>query len=259
MNVHALKSTESLKGKVSESEWKARCELAAAYRLMDHFGMTDLSHNQICVRLPEEPNCFLVKSLDAFFDEVTASTLEKYDLDGKPYQNAADSLRGGANFHAAILKARPDLNASLHAHSTAVVGVSAQEDGLLMCDQHALHFIGRIAYHDYHGLEADPAIHPLLVRDLADKTIVFMRNHGALVCGKSIGSAFVAHHQLDLACRSQLAAQAGGAGKVVIVSEKAQEHALSKWRANPNREWPNPKYWDGCLRLADRLFPDYRD
>ena len=260
MNVYALRKSESLKGQVSEAEWQARVELAAAYRLMDHFDMTDLSHNQVCLRLPDDPNSFLIKPLDAFFHEVRASTLEKYQLDGTPDEkNPSDQLRAGGNFHAEIFKARPDINATLHGHTTACLAVASQKNGLMMMDQHGLHFVGRIAYHEYYGQEADKEVTHHLIRDLADKQIVFMRNHGALITAKSIGSAFVIHHQLDLACRAQIAALSAGEENVVLVSEEAQQRALKRWRAHPDREWPNPKYWLGLLRLADERFPDYKE
>lgn len=259
MNIHPLKRTPSLKDKVSAAEWKARCELAACYQLMDHFGLSDLSHNQICLRLPDDQNSFLIKRLDAYFHEVTASNLEKYQVDGVATDDPMDQLRVGGNFHREILRARPDIQATLHAHSTAILAVASQKHGLLPMDQHGLHFLGRVAYHDYYGQEADHELTPLLIRDLADKSIVFMRNHGVLVTGRSIGSAFVAHHQLDLACRAQIAALSAGRENITLVSEAAQERALKRWRAHPDREWPNPKYWEGLLRLADERYPKYRD
>jgi len=259
MNVQAINRSGSLKGKVSDVEWKARCELAACYRLMEHFGLSDLSHNQICLRLPDDQNSFLIKRLDAYFHEVTASNLEKYQIDGVPTDDPMDQLRVGGYFHAEIFRARPDIQSTLHAHSTHVMAVGIQKHGLLPMDQHGLHFLGRVAYHDYYGQESDRTLIPYLIRDLADKSILFMRNHGVLVTGKTIGSAFVAHHQLDLACRTQVAALSAGIDNVQLVSEAAQEHAIKRWRAHPDREWPHPKYWEGLMRMAEELYPAYRD
>jgi ribulose-5-phosphate 4-epimerase/fuculose-1-phosphate aldolase len=257
MNVQPLaKSRNPLS--VSDAEWHARVELAAAYRLMAHFGVTDLAHNHCCLRVPGEPDAFLIKTGDAFFEEVTASTLAKYDFDGNPRQEGLPKLRGGGLIiHAGLLAARPDINATIHSHTAAIMGVASQKQGLLPINQHAMHFIGKVAYHDFGGFEFDMRQRAPLIRDLGDKTIALLRNHGSLVCGPSIGAAMVAHHQLEIACQGQIAALSGGA-EVVLVSPEVQAYALEQIKGSQSGRTDGGKDWKGMLRMADRLFPDYR-
>lgn len=258
MNVQLLK-TPSLREKVSVEEWSARVELAYAYRLMEHSGISDLAHNHICVRVPGEPDAFLIKANEAFFEEVTASNLHKYDLKGGPRQPGLGPVKGAGNFHAAIFEARPDINATIHSHSAANIGVSSQTHGLLPINQHALHFSHKIAYHDYHGLEADPLLVPLIIRDLGDKMIAMLRNHGSLVCGKTLGDAFVAHHQLEIACQAQIAALSAGREHVTLIAKKAQDYTTQQFDNISHIIRNGGKDWAGLLRKADRLFPDARE
>ncbi len=244
---------------VTDAEWSARLELAAAYRLMAHFGMTDLAHNHLCLRVPGETDAFLIRNTDHFFEEVTATNLVKYDFDGNPRQQGASKLRGGGLIiHAGLLRARPDINATIHSHTPAIMGVASQKQGLLPINQHAVTFMGKIAYHDFGGFEFDMDQRAPLIRDLGDKLTALLRNHGSLVCGKSIGGAMVRHYQLETACQGQVAALSGGAD-VVLIAPEAQAHAIAQMTALEAGRDDGGKDWQGMLRMADRLFPDYRD
>lgn len=243
---------------VSEAEWAARVELAAAYRLMAHFGVTDLAHNHCCLRVPDEPDALLIKAADAFFEEVTASTLVKYDFEGNPRQDGLAKLRGGGLIiHAGILAVRPDINATIHSHTAAIMGVASQKQGLLPINQHAMHFMGKIAYHDFGGFEFDMRQRQPLINDLAGKRIALLRNHGSLVCGGTIGAAMVAHHQLEIACQGQIAALSGGRD-VVLISDNVQSYALEQIKSSQSGREDGGKDWKGMLRMADRMFPDFR-
>ena len=259
MNVQDLTAHAGIPLRVSDAEWQARLQLAAAHRVMAHFGFSDLAHNHCCVRVPDEPDAFLIKAADAFFEEVTASTLVKYDFEGNPRQEGAAKLRGGGLIiHAGLMAARPDINATLHSHTAAIMGVASQRRGLLPINQHAMHFVGKIAYHDFGGFEFDMRQREPLIADLGDKNIALLRNHGSLICAKSIGAAVVAHHQLETACQGQIAALAGGAD-VVLISEASQAYALNQIKTSQSGRDDGGKDWQGLLRLADRLYPDYRN
>lgn len=259
MNVQDLTAHAGIPLRVSDAEWQARLQLAAAHRVMAHFGFSDLAHNHCCVRVPDEPDAFLIKAADAFFEEVTASTLVKYDFEGNPRQEGAAKLRGGGLIiHAGLMAARPDINATLHSHTAAIMGVASQRCGLLPINQHAMHFVGKIAYHDFGGFEFDMRQREPLIADLGDKNIALLRNHGSLICAKSIGAAVVAHHQLETACQGQIAALAGGAD-VVLISEASQAYALNQIKTSQSGRDDGGKDWQGLLRLADRLYPDYRN
>ena len=186
MNIQALPQTDTVRASVSDAEWEVRVELAAAHRLMAHFGIQDLTHNHLTARVPDEPGHFLIKGPDAMFDEVQASNLVKYDFDGNPQQDGHAKLRGGGLIiHAGLLKARDDLNAVFHTHTPAIIGVASQKNGLLPINQHGIRFIGNIAYHDFGGFEFDMNMRAPLIEDLGDKKVALLRNHGSLVCGVS--------------------------------------------------------------------------
>jgi len=259
MNVEPLKKTASLRDRVSEAEWRTRIELAAAHRLMAHFGIQDLTHNHLTARVPDAPHLFLIKPADAMFDEVSASTLLKFDFEGNPQEHDAPRLRGGGLIiHAGLFAARDDLCALFHTHTPAIIGVASQKNGLLPISQHGIRFHGKIAYHDFGGFEFDMDMRAPLVRDLGDRNIALLRNHGSLVCAASIGAAFVAHHNLEFACQAQLAAMSGGA-ELVLIKPELRERIAKQAAANADRLSGGGKDWVSCLRLADRIAPTYRD
>ena len=259
MTIQVVAKAASVREAVSREEWEIRVELAAAHRLMAHFGIQDLTHNHLTARVPGEPGHFLIKPADFMFDEVTASTLLKFDFDGNPQGHDGPKLRGGGLIiHAGLFAARPDLNVLFHTHTPAIIGVASQKNGLLPINQHGIRFIGKIAYHDFGGFEFDMDMRAPLVRDLGDRNIALLRNHGSLVCGASVGEVFVAHHNLDFACQAQIAAMAGGA-EVVLISEEVRAYIERQQSDNSDRLGGGGKDWQSCLRLAGRLFPDFQD
>lgn len=257
MSVRAVSKMSPAREAASEAEWTARVDLAACYRLMAYFGAQDLTYNHLSARVPDDPEALLIKSTTMMFDEVTASSLEKFRFDGTPLTPGAPKLRGGGFvIHAGILDARRDLNAVFHTHTPANMGVSSQKSGLMMINQHAVRFHGRIAYHDFGGFEFDLAMRNPLIRDLADKKVALLRNHGCLVCGATLPEAFVLHHFLEMACKGQIAALSGGA-EVFVMDEATAERASAQ--INGGGAFAGGKDWDACLRLADRLDPGFRD
>src|SRR5260370_8786260 len=142
------KSEGALRERVGAEEWQLRCELAAAHRLIAHFVFVDMTYNHISVRLPGEREHFLVKADNVFMEQVTASNLVKYDLDGNLAMESGHKASPAAyNLHAAVLKARPDIVAAVHTHSPANLAVSAQKGGLRPITQQAMRFYNRIAYY----------------------------------------------------------------------------------------------------------------
>lgn len=259
MTAHPLPETRSVRDSISQEEWEVRVELAAAHRIMAHFGIQDLTHNHLTARVPGEAHHFLIKPADFMFDEVTASTLVKYDFDGNPQQDGHGKLRGGGLIiHAGLFAAREDLNAIFHTHTPAIIGVASQKNGLLPINQHGIRFMGNIAYHDFGGFEFDMAMRAPLVEDLGDKNVALLRNHGSLVCGATVGEAFVSHHNLNFACEAQIAAMAGGA-EVVLITDDVKAYVERQRGDNKDRLGGGGKDWQSCLRMANRLFPDFQE
>ena len=208
MTVQLVSKERSVREQVSAQEWQARVELAAGHRVLAHYGVNDLTYNHFALRVPDEPQHMLVKRTDWMFGEVTASSLVKTDLDGNVIIPAdSPPIRGGALIiHAGLLKARPDLNATLHTHTVAGMGVAAHKFGLLPINQHAMRFYGEMKYHDFKGFEFEPGMTPHLLQDLDGGAFMMLRNHGVLICGGSAPECVVNHHWLDMACKGQVAA-----------------------------------------------------
>ncbi len=238
-------------------ERDARVQLAATYRLMAHFGLDDLIYTHISVRVPGRHDHFLINPYGHFFDEITASSLVKIDLDGEVVEPTKFEVnRTGFVIHSAIHAARPDVVCVLHAHTQAGVAVPAMEEGLLPLNQTAAQFYDRIAYHDYEGLALDLSERERLVRDLGDKQVLILRNHGLLSTGTSVPEAFNRIYYLDMACRYQVAALSMGR-KVTLLSPEVGRHTAQQF--DEDFEEVGVREWPGLMRLLDQIDPSYRD
>ena len=190
MNVHAAKPAGT--APMSEPEWQTRVDLAACYRLVDHFGMTDLHLNHISARVPGNDEHFLINPFGMLYEEITASSLIKIDLAGNIVANANPEYSinlPGYVIHGAIHGARHDAMCVLHTHTNAGMAISSLKCGLLPITQTAMRW-PRIAYHDYEGVVVDLDEQSRLVKNLGDCGVMILRNHGLLSIGRTIGEAF---------------------------------------------------------------------
>jgi len=243
---------------VSAAEWRLRCELAAAHRLVAHFVFVDMTYNHISARVPGEPRHFLVKAEDVFMEQVTASNLVKYDVEGNQVMESSRKASAAAyNLHAAVLKARPDIVAAVHTHSPANLAVSAQKGGLRPITQQAMRFYDRIAYYPNEVDDTTAEGTAALARALGEKWTMILENHGALVCGTSLAEAYIYHHFFELACRAQVGALAGGAELIVPAPEVCEERARKFGRIGQYDH--KSRDWVASMALAEKLFPDCKE
>lgn len=258
MSVTPLRKNSTIRDRVSDAEWQARIELAAAHRGLAHYGVADLTYNHLSLRVPGEPDKLLIKRADFLFDEVTASSLLKYSFDGTPAFEEDPPLRGGGLvIHAGILKVRDDIDAVFHTHTEAAMGVSAHKMGLLPINQHAMRFYERIRYHDFGGFEFDMDMRDPLIDDLGDGYVALLRNHGALVCGRTLKEAFVLHHFLEMACRGQITALAAGEGNYTLIPHEVATFARDQIEKLAHAA--GDKDWGAVMRLAERLDPGFKE
>ena len=202
----------SVRAQVSAEEWQLRCDLAACYRLIALFGWDDLIFTHVSVRIPGPEHHFLINPYGMFFEEITASSLVKIDMDCVPLMPSAYPVNpAGFLIHSTIHDARDDVACVLHTHTVAGVAVSAQKEGLLPISQQASVVLQSLAYHDYEGLAVRDDERPRLVQDIGRARALILRSHGLLTVGPSVASAFQVMYTLERACQIQLAAQAGGA------------------------------------------------
>ena len=246
----------------SEAEWKTRVDLAACYRLVELYRMSDMIANHISARVPGEEGAFLINAYGMLYEEITASSLIKVDHDGQILSSPDFGPLGyGVNkagyvVHSAVHAARPEVACVIHAHTWATMAVSSLECGLLPMTQTAMRFL-KIGYHDYCGVVLKLEEQESLVRDLGGGEALILRNHGALVVGRTIGEAFNWMHRLELSCRSQLAAMACNA-KLVPVSEAVLEETWRNYQPQTRRAY-GVMEWPALLRKLDRIDPSYRN
>ena len=199
------------KARRSRAESRARRELAACYRMFYRRGMDDLIYTHLSVRVPDRRDRYLFIGFGQLFDDVTASSLMTVDIEGSNVGRTPGEVNpAGWVVHRTVFEAVPEAESVMHLHTVPGVAVSAQKGGLLPINQFAITHAGRIAYHDYDGPGLRPAEQKTLIRDLGDKRMMFLRNHGTLTWGRSIAEAFTLMHYLERTCEIQIAAQAGG-------------------------------------------------
>ena len=201
----------SLQGKVSAEEWAIRVELAAAYRMVAHYGWDDLIFTHLSARIPGPEHHFLLNPYNLMFEEVTASSLVKVDVNGNPVDPTPFITNpAGFTIHSALHMARDDAHAVMHLHTPAGQAVAAHSEGLLPLTQTAMLIRGDVAFHDYEGVAVDLSERERLVADLGTKNAMILRNHGTLAVGGNVGECFVRLYFLERACQAQIMALSAG-------------------------------------------------
>ena len=248
----------SLRERVSEAEWQTRVDLAAAYRLVALFGWDDLVFTHISARVPGTEDAFLINPYGLMFEEITASSLVKIDLQGRKLDDSPHPVNpAGFTIHGAIHAARHDAQCVLHTHTLNGVAVSAQQGGVLPLSQQSIFVLASLGYHDYEGVALRDEEKPRLVADLGLNTYLMLRNHGLLTVGSSIANAFVAMYLFESVCAIQVRAQAGG-GPLVSV-DPAIVRTATEQAAQVTRGLGGQLSWPGLLRRLDRRLPGYQD
>lgn len=248
--------------RMTEAERQTRVDLAACYRLCALHGWSDMSASHISARVPGSEDHFLINPFGVHFEEITASSLIKIDLEGRiigetPYRfNPA-----GFVIHSAIHMSSQRHFAVLHTHTIANAAVSMQKCGLLPHNIHALVVYGDLAYHDFEGPTTRLDERERIVESLGDRRIMLLRNHGGLTVGSTIAEAFQAHYNLEKACRVQLAFQSSGQEMIELAPELIEAtaaRARTKFWAGGEVD-PLTTEWPALLRKLERTCPDYRD
>jgi len=241
----------TLQGIVSQEEWQTRVELAACYRLVDAYEMTDLIYNHITAKIPGTDH-LLINLYGLLYKEITASSLVKIDLTGKilykPNTDYGINLSGYV-IHGAIHEARSDVGCVIHTHTRAGMAVSVMECGLLPITQTSMRFVNHLGYHDYEGPAIDLDERARLVADLGPHNAMIFKNHGLLTCGPSIQEAFNTMYQLELSCRAQVDAMAGNT-KLVIPDQVVLDKTANLYQPGTRRPY-GVLEWPAMIRLLE--------
>ncbi len=246
----------SLKEVVSADEWQLRCDLAAAYRLVAHYGWSDLVFTHISARIPGPEHHFLINPYGLMFDEITASSLVKVDQHCTKLSDSPFPVNpAGFVIHSAVHAVRNDAGCVLHTHSRAGVAVSAQKCGILPISQQSTFVLGSLAYHDYEGVALRDDEKPRLQADLGRANYLVLRNHGLLTVGKTIPDAFLNMYIFEATCRIQLDAQAGG--ELVHINPQILQGMAGVMKSATAGQGANLA-WPALLRKLDRIDPSYK-
>jgi ribulose-5-phosphate 4-epimerase/fuculose-1-phosphate aldolase len=246
----------SVQDQVSPEEWQLRCDLAACYRLVAHYGWSDLVFTHISARIPGPEHHFLINPYGLMFDEITASSLVKVDQNcNKVIESPFPVNPAGFVIHSAVHEAREDVQCVLHTHTRAGVAVSAQKGGVLPISQQSTFVLAALGYHGYQGVAFRPEEKPSLQADLGANTFLMLRNHGLLTVGKTIADAFLSMYVFESACQIQLSAQAGG--ELVQVDPRIVAGTAEAMRVQTGG-LGGAFVWPALLRKLERLDPNYK-
>jgi ribulose-5-phosphate 4-epimerase/fuculose-1-phosphate aldolase len=258
MAISQIKKQQSVREQVGEKEWQTRVDLAACYRLMHEYGMVEMIANHISARVPDAPGQFLINPYGMLYEEITASSLVKIDIDGNILFNATEYgiNKAGYVIHSAIHAACHEIDCVIHTHTLAGMAVSAMKTGLLPIAQSAMRF-GDIAYHDYEGPALNLDERARLVKDLGDREAMILRNHGLLTVGPSIAECFNNMFRLERACQLQVTTLSCNT-EIQLPPEEVVKHTHEGFKHGVRRRW-GVLEWPALLRKLDRIDPSYRD
>ncbi len=247
----------SVQSQVSAEEWQLRVDLAAAYRLVAHYGWDDLVFTHLSARVPDTDGHFLINPYGFLFEEITASSLVKVDINGKKVMDSPYEINpAGFTIHSAIHEARDDAHCVMHTHTINGVAISAQQDGLLPLSQQSLFVLSGLGYHEYEGVALREDEKARLVKDLGENNFMILRNHGLLTCADNIADAFLAMYVMEASCAIQLKAQSAQkltqVPNEILATMREQASAVTKGLGGALA-------WPGLLRKLDRMDPSFRD
>ena len=246
----------SLKEVVSAEEWQLRVDLAAAYRLVAAYGMSDLVYTHVSARIPGPEHHFLINPYGMMFDEITASSLVKVDQSCNKLSESAFPVNpAGFTIHSAIHQARENAGCVLHTHTRAGIAVSAQKCGVLPISQQSTFVLSSLAYHDYEGVALRDEEKPRLQADLGECNFLMLRNHGLLTVGRTVADAFMAMYTFENTCRIQVDALAGGQELTMVDPRILQ--GMSEVTRTVTVGMGSGLAWPALLRKLDRMDPGY--
>ena len=244
--------------RMSETEWQARQELAACYRVFAMLGWDEMIYNHITVKVPDEEDAFLINPFGLHFSEVKASNLVKIDIDGNKLDDSPYPVNlAGFVQHSVFHRNLPDAHCIMHTHTTAGMAVSSLEGGLQPVNFYAANFIGQLAYHDFEGVTVRSEEGERLVKNLGDKRAMLLKNHGILVMGRTLPEAFIKHWSLQRACEIQMATLSMGT-PLTIPPEVVAVHQRDLYKVQVPGGAGKADF-DAMVRRVDKIDPSWRE
>lgn len=240
---------------VSEAEREARIELAAAYRIFNHLGWTEMIFNHITLRVPGPEKLFLINPFGLHYSEITASSLVLIDIEGDPVRETQWPVnRAGFVIHSAIHGNVPDAHCVMHTHTTTGMAVACLKDGLSPTNFYAAQLHGGVAYHEFEGITVEEGEKSRLLASIGGKHAVILRNHGLLAWGPSLPEAFMTLWTLQRACDVQIASSAAGPLQPI----RPEVFAQTVRESGPGEKRTCEDVFAAMRRLVDAKDPAYR-
>jgi ribulose-5-phosphate 4-epimerase/fuculose-1-phosphate aldolase len=256
--MEATRTTQAVQ-EMSAAERTLRVDLAAAFRLVAHYGWDDLIFTHLTVRIPGPEHHFLINPYDMLFEEITASSLVKIDLDGNPVNGGSRPVNvAGFVIHSAVHAARDDANAVMHVHTPHGQAVSAMASGLLPHTQTGMIALHQVAYHEYEGIATDLEERERLVADLGTKNTMILRNHGTLAVGETVADCFLRLYFLERACTAQVHMLSAGRDGLYNPPQGTPEKVEVQTTGSDASLLARHLAWPALLRKLDRIDPSFR-
>jgi ribulose-5-phosphate 4-epimerase/fuculose-1-phosphate aldolase len=243
---------------MSDTEWQARQQLAACYRIFAHMGWDELIYNHISLRVPGEDDAFLINPFGLLYNEVTASNLVKIDIDGNKLAESPYPVnRAGFVQHSLFHRHLPDAHCIVHTHTTAGMAIASSVEGFLPTDFYSSMFAGQIAYHDFEGVTIRDEEGPRLIENLGNKRLMILRNHGLLVMAPSVAAAFQTYYFFERACAIQIATRQAGT-PLRVTDEVIAVHQRDIFQATPPGQQGVAEF-AAMTRIIDKIDTSWRD
>lgn len=244
-------------GRFGAEEWEARVQLAAAYRIFDHLGWSELIYNHISLRVPGEPGHFLINPFGLHYREVCASNLVKVDVRGNIVGHSDWPINpAGFTFHGAIHETLPAAHCVMHLHTTPTMAVCCLEEGLSFTNFYAAQLHGKVAYHDFEGITVHLDEGRRILASAGDRPVLLLRNHGPVTIGFDLPNAFALMWLVQRACEVQLASMSMGRLRPIpgpVLEACVRDSLNFDPRFGAGRD-----AFEALQRLVDRVDPDYR-
>lgn len=260
MQMNTAENDSHIRASVNEEEWQVRVDLAAAYRLVAHCGWDDLIFTHLSAKVPGPEKHFLINPYDMMFDEITASSLVKIDVEGNPVVPTSHPVNpAGFTIHSALHMNCPDAHAVMHLHTPHGQAVSAMEFGLLDNTQTAMVAKADLAYHEYEGIATDLEERERLIEDMGDCHYMMLRNHGTLAIGKSVGECFLRLYFLERACEAQVMMLSAGKENLNTPPQGTPDKVRAQTPDEATAQIATQLAWPALLRKLDRIDTSFRD
>jgi ribulose-5-phosphate 4-epimerase/fuculose-1-phosphate aldolase len=242
-------------------EWQARVELAACYRIFDMLGWAEMIYNHITVRLPSsvsgDAKQFLINPFGLHYSEVTASNLVKIDTQGNKLDvgNPHPVNPAGFTVHSAIHQHTPDAHCIMHTHTTTGMAVACTASGLAQNNFYSAQLHDLVAYHDFEGITVHAEEAPRLLKNMAGKPLLILRNHGLLAWAPTLPLALVRLWTLQRACDIQC--MQASLGAPLVVPQNVAEKTTSDSFQFDAQFGAGQDVYDALKRRVDVFNPGY--